>query len=240
MRVLFVQQQDDCPPALVGERLAELGAQIEVVEARTKRFPDPARFDLVVPLGSEDSAADDRLPYLRAEWELLDRAVAADVPVFGICFGAQLLCRVLGGVVREAAGGPEIGWLPIETDAPELVESGPWLSWHVDVMELGAGSVEIARSPAGPQAFAHGRHLGVQFHPEVTTDILRSWAANDGGSLAGLGIEPTELFAESETMADANRERAGRLVDRLLVRDRGSRGRAPGGPSRTSGSPQAR
>ena len=239
MRVLFVQQQDDCPPALVGERLAELGAEIEVVEARARRFPDPTDFDLVVPLGSEDSAADERLPYLRAEWELLDRAVAADVPVFGICFGAQLLCRVLGGEVHEAASGPEIGWLPIETAAPELVEPGPWLSWHIDVMELGAGSLEIARSPAGPQAFTHGRHLGVQFHPEVTTEIVRSWAANDGRSLTRLGIEPADLFAESDTMAGANRERANRLVDRVL-RGPGSPVRAPEGPSRTIGSPQGR
>jgi GMP synthase (glutamine-hydrolysing) len=231
VRVLFVQHQDDCPPALVGERLAELGAEIEVVDARAPRFPDPAGFDLVVPLGAADSAADDSLPYLRAEWELLDRAVAADVPVFGICFGAQLLCRVLGGAVIESPLGPEIGWLSVDTDDAELVEPGPWLSWHRDVMELSEGCVEVAHTAFGPQAFTHGRHIGLQFHPEVTTDILRSWAAADGRSLARAGVDADALFTESDDRADQARERAYRLVDRVLTRATGWL-RDPGSPVR--------
>jgi GMP synthase (glutamine-hydrolysing) len=217
VRVLFVQHQDDCPPAMVGDRLAALGATCEVVEAQAPRLPDPTGFDLVVPLGSDDSAADDSVPYLHRERELLDRAVRAGVPVFGICFGAQLLCRVLGGSVRPAAGGPEIGWLPVETSRADLVEPGPWLVWHLDVMEPGPDTLEIARTPVGAQAFVHGPHLGVQFHPEATRASVQVWADHYRSSLDRLGIVPAALLAETAERAEEARQRVHALVDRVLA-----------------------
>ena len=218
MRVLYVQHQDDCPPGLVGERLAMLGAEQLVVDARESPLPDPAGFDLVVPLGSDDSAVDESVEYLRAEWELLERAVQARVPVLGICFGAQLLCRVLGGTVRRNAGGPEIGWLRVGTDDPGLVEPGPWLVWHLDVMEPGPDSVVVARTGVAVQAFSHGPHLGVQFHPEVTVASARVWAEHYRSSLDRLGIEPAALVTETVQRAEVTRRRAYDLVDRVLAR----------------------
>jgi GMP synthase-like glutamine amidotransferase len=116
--VLCVQHQDDCPPGYVGQRLVDLGAHLEVVDARQGRLPDPREFDLVVSLGSDDSAHDDTVPYLRQEWEVLETAVRAEVPVLGICFGAQLLSVVLGGSVAPLPDGPEIGWLTVRTGHP--------------------------------------------------------------------------------------------------------------------------
>lgn len=218
MRVVFVQHQDDCPPGLVGERLADLGATLEVVDARSPRLPDPGEFQLVVPLGSDDSAADESLPYLRGEWELLERAVGVGVPVFGICFGAQLLCRVLGGRVSPAPGGPEIGWLPVDTVDTDVVGPGPWLVWHLDVMEPGPDSTGIARTAVGAQAFTHGPHLGVQFHPEATLASVRVWAEHYRSSLDRLDIAPAALLAETAARSAAARRRADALVDRVLSR----------------------
>lgn len=217
MRVLFVQHQDDCPPGLVGERLAALGATIEVAEAREPRLPHPAGFDLVVPLGSGDSAADESVSYLRREWELLDRAVQGGVPVFGICFGAQLLCRVLGGRVRRMPDGPEIGWLPVETAAPGVVAPGPWLAWHFDRMEPGPHSVQVASSRLAAQAFVHGPHVGVQFHPEATADSVRAWAARYGDSLAALGVDPDGVVAETRARTVRGYRATDELVDRVLA-----------------------
>jgi len=217
VRVLHVQHQDDCPPGLVGERLAELGADQLVVDARDP-LPDPTGFDLVVTLGSDDSAADESVPYLRREWALLARAVRANVPVLGICFGAQLLCRVLGGTVRPAPGGPEIGWLRVDTTEPDLVEPGPWLVWHLDLMEPGPESTVVARTDVGVQAFRHGPHLGVQFHPEATLASVRVWAERYRGSLDRLGLDPTALLEETERRAAQARARLDALVDRMLAR----------------------
>lgn len=217
MRALFVQHQADCPPGLVGERLAELGAVVEVAQARSHRLPDPAGFDLVVPLGSSDSAGDESVPYLRREWSHLERAVEIGVPVFGICFGAQLLCRVLGGRVRRMPV-PEIGWLPVESTDPDVVAPGPWLSWHFDRMEPGTSSVEVARSRHAAQAFVHGPHVGVQFHPEATVASVGAWVARYGDSLARFGIDPATLVAETRERTGAGHGPTDELVDRVLAR----------------------
>lgn len=216
MRALFVQHQDDCPPGHVGERLAQLGAELTVVQAKDAEWPDPAGFDLVVPLGSDDCAGDESVAYLRGEWELITRAVALDVAVFGICFGAQLLCRVLGGAVTSAGAQMEIGWLPLGESA-EPVGAGPWLLWHQDVMQLGPASRLAGRSPAGVAAFTHGRHVGVQFHPEATIASIEVWADHYREQLAELGIAPATMVATAAARAAESRTAAFALVDRVLA-----------------------
>jgi GMP synthase (glutamine-hydrolysing) len=214
VRVLFVQHQADCPPGLVGDRLIELGCRLDVVDARSP-LPDPTDYQLVVPLGSEDSAADESVPYLRAEWALLDAAIAAGIPVFGICFGAQLLCRVLGGTVGPAPDGPEVDWMSVEVDGPDKVLAGPWLSWHHDTMVPPPGSA-LAHSAAGVQTYVVGRNVGVQFHPEATSAAARDWAAGDAATLEQLGVDPESLVARVED-GERARARVADLVDWVLA-----------------------
>lgn len=219
-RALFVQHQDDCPPGYVGERLEQRGATVEVVDARSGQLPDPREFGLVVSLGSDDSAYDESVPYLRRESELLATCVAEHVPVFGICFGSQLLTRVLGGSVYRSPDGPEIGWLSVDSTDPSLVESGPWLVWHLDVMGPPPNGREIARTPVGTQAFVHGPHVGVQFHPEATPDSAAIWADHYRDSLHQVGLVPDELLAETRGRQAEARNRAHALTDRIVDRAR--------------------
>lgn len=214
MRVLFIQHQDDCPPGYVGDRARQRGFELDVVEAASGEFPDPRDYDLVVPLGSDDAAYDDTVGYLPAEHRLLDAAVGAGVPVFGICFGAQLLARTLGGRVWQAEG-PEIGWLRPEITEPDLVEQGPWLVWHLDVMSCPPGGTELARTPVALQAFRYGPHVGVQFHPEAVPASAAVWADHYSSSLAELGIDPGTLLAETWRDRDEARQRGYRLFDRV-------------------------
>lgn len=211
-RILFLQHQDDCTPGYLGERAEQRGLALDVIPA-TGDLPDPRDYDLVVPLGSDDAAYDDSVPYLQPEMALLRAAVEADVPVLGVCFGAQLLARTLGGEVRPAAG-PEIGWLRVHTTDPALVEAGPWLVWHLDVLSCPPGGTEIARTDVAVQAFTHGPHLGVQFHPEATLSSIEEWARRYRSSLDSLAIDPEVLLAESRRGRAAARERAHRLFDR--------------------------
>lgn len=216
--VLCVQHQDDCPPGYVGARLAELGATLEVVDARQGRLPDPREFDLVLSLGSDDSAHDEEVTYLRSEWEVLEAAVHANVPVFGICFGAQLLSRVLGGSVAPLPDGPEIGWLPVHTDDSALVDRGPWLIWHLDAMTAPPGADVLAWTDRATQAFALGQRVGVQFHPEVTMTGAAVWAAHYRDHLIGLGLDPDELLDQVRVRDPETRCRAATLTDRVLER----------------------
>src|SRR5262252_4331544 len=131
-----------------------------------------------------------------AERSFLDRLLAAEVPVLGICFGAQALARVLGARVYRLSA-PEIGWAWVTARCPALPE-GPWLSWHYDGFDLPAGAAELGANEVSLQAFSLGPHTGVQFHPEATQPIARSWVeiTNPAPDL----VEP--LFRDADEVWD--------------------------------------
>ncbi len=136
-------------------------------------MPATLDYDAVAILGSELTAYDDTLPWLAGELAFIERALAASVPVLGICFGAQALARVLGARLYRLAV-PEIGWAQVTSRCPGLAE-GPWLSWHRDAFDLPPGAAEIAANAVCVQGFSYGPHTGLQFHPEATQPIAESW-----------------------------------------------------------------
>jgi GMP synthase-like glutamine amidotransferase len=149
--------------------------------------PDPAGYDALIVLGGPMSANDD-LPFLYAEVEIIADAIARQQPVLGICLGAQLLARALGGSVRRNAA-PEIGWFPVQlTEAgredPLLGQvSDPFdvFHWHNDTFDLPPGATHLASSEAcGNQAYRAEKLLyGFQFHPEVTPEMIADWCTQD-------------------------------------------------------------
>lgn len=213
-RVLFLQHQDDCGPGYLGDRARELGFTVEIADlAAGDRPADPRRFAMVVPLGSDDSVLDTSVPYLAAERAFLADAVAHGVPVLGVCFGAQMLATVLGARVRPL-DRPEVGWLTVDTNEPEVVDGGPWLVWHMDALECPPGAELLATTPVAVQAFRHGPHLGVQFHPEATPRSARAWAAKYHETLGENGVDARELLDETDRRRLEARDRAAALLDR--------------------------
>lgn len=175
--LLLIEQEPVAPAGHLSDWLAARDIAFErVMPSAGQDVPDPLRYRGVVALGSERSAYDDHVSWVRRELGQLHRAVEADVPVLGICFGAQALARTLGAAVTRARR-PEIGWLEFESLRPDRVPSGPWFTWHSDVFALPEGAALLARNGHSTQAFAYGRNLGVQFHPEVTPAIIDQWLA---------------------------------------------------------------
>lgn len=218
---LVLEHEADAPAGLLAEWAAERGIALEVfawhdADALARATPDVADRPFVVVLGSEASAFDDAVPWLAAERALLDRALAEDVPVLGICFGGQHLARALGGTVARASR-PEVGWLEVESLDPPLVPPGRYLQWHRDAFTLPPSAELLARSPVGPQAFRHGRHLGVQFHPEVTPAIAMGWATDYPNSVEAAGTTVAAVRAGGEEHAAEARLRAFALFDAFLV-----------------------
>jgi GMP synthase-like glutamine amidotransferase len=230
LRVLIIQHEDPTPPGLVTEWLDEHEADAERFRIDLEdREVDPTRYDLIVSLGSEFAAFDDSRSFVPREARLMGRAVEADVPVLGLCFGGQMLARVLGGEVYR---GPEseIGWLPVRTRDPELVPEGPWFQWHFDTFTTPPGASLIAESDLGPQAFVAGRSLGLQFHPEVTPEIMDDWVRAYRHELDDEGVDPDALLEETEQRAKESRRTSWQLFDRYLDKvARLSSVAAPGG-----------
>lgn len=230
MRALFLQHDHVSPPGPVAQAFADRGFEIveQVVvsadnyEHPNVKFdhPNPTDFDVLVPMGAPWGAWDDACigTWLTPELDWLRAAQAADVPIFGICFGGQALARALGGSV---APGPraEIGWHVIQSDDTEFIPNGPWFQWHYDRWQLPPGATEIARSAIASQAYVIGRSLAVQFHPEVMSTTLEAWLQTDGEpALIADGQDPQTLVRMCRAFdADAT-QRAHDLVGQFLTR----------------------
>jgi GMP synthase-like glutamine amidotransferase len=216
LRALILQHEEPTPPGHVADWLAEHDALVETFRIDVEeRDVAPTDYDLVVSLGSEFAAFDDTKPFVPKEAELMRRAVDADVPVLGLCFGGQMLARVLGADVYRSEDS-EIGWLPIHSRDPDLVPDGPWFQWHFDRFTLPPGATLIAESDAGPQAFVAGKSLGLQFHPEVTTEIMDHWVRVYRHELDADGVDPDGLLEETKRLAPESRRMAWQLLERFL------------------------
>ena len=216
LRALILQHEEPTPPGLVTEWLGEHGASLETFRIDLDdRELDPTDYDLIVSLGSEYAAFDDSKPFVQREARLMRRAVDADVPVLGLCFGGQMLARVLGGEVYRSQTS-EIGWLPVRSSDPELVPEGPWFQWHFDTFTTPPGATVIAETDVGPQAFREGRSLGLQFHPEVTTRIMDDWVRVYRHELDGDGVDPDALLEETYRRAPESRRMSLQLLERYL------------------------
>jgi len=177
-RLLVVEHDPDAPAGLLDGWAAASGLAVTTARLHSgDPLPSAAgACDAAVVLGSEQTAYDDTVPWLAGELAHVARLLTAGVPVLGICFGAQVLARVLGARLYRL-DAPEIGWVRVTSKHPDLAE-GPWPSWHRDAFELPPGAAELAANEVCLQAFTIGPHAGVQFHPEATEPIVASWLAN--------------------------------------------------------------
>ena len=227
-RALVIEHDESGPAAGVGERLVEHGYQLDVFRVLddqadpvcTKAYPDATSYDVLVVTGSPWSVTDtDSIgSWIGREIEMVRTAHDAGVAVLGLCFGGQVLSTALGGEVRRV-DTPEFGWHEVDTDLPDAIAPGPWFEWHYDGFTVPDGATEIARTAVSPQAFRIGRSVGTQFHPEITTEIVRRWIDMDGRALRAHGVDPAVMAARTADKVVANRARSDVLVDWFLDGD---------------------
>jgi GMP synthase (glutamine-hydrolysing) len=167
-----------------------------------------------VVLGGPMSANDDiALPGLRAELDWIPHALASGKPFLGICLGAQLLARALGArVVPHPDGVAEIGYFPVQptaAGAPFFIEPLYVYHWHCEGLELPREAVLLAEGERFPnQAYRYGDNaFGIQFHPEVTFDIMEEWLQKAAPRLALPGAQPSELHRVGRDRHDVTFER---------------------------------
>ena len=215
-RVVVIRHHDIDSAGFIADAFEARGASLAV-----HLFPGEARLpaldgaDHVVVLGAVNSVNDPD-PWIAEELAWLRAADAAGVPVLGICFGAQALCAALGGRV-EAMGRHEIGWVLVDSLDHDVIPAGPWLEFHHDRCLLPATAAVLARNDTAVQAFRIGRHLAVQFHPEVDGPQLKRWLdAHTDADAGKLGIDPDQFLADTIREEPAARARADRLVAAAL------------------------
>jgi GMP synthase-like glutamine amidotransferase len=203
MRVLSVTHGPSVPGGVFEETVERAGHRLERWSVPLADAPAaPTDYDAVLVFGGAMHPDEDaRHGWLEGEVEYLRHALDADVPLFGVCLGAQLIARAAGASVGPAPE-PEVGWLAVElTDAgredavlgvlPPRFEA---FQWHHYTFAVPAGGAELAASSACTQAFVAGRARGIQFHAEVTREMVEAWIATDGHELP---LSPAELRSET-------------------------------------------
>jgi len=227
-RVLFLRNEHIATEALLGEAFTEHGFDVETFDvvpaersddpAGDVTFPDPAGYDVLVPLGASWPVYDEALrsTWVGAEMQLMRDAAERGTALLGVCFGGQLIAQAFGGTVARSSH-PEIGWHDVHSDRPDLVPGGPWFQWHFDRWTLPPGATELARTSNASQAFALGRAMALQFHPEVDADLLKVWlAADHNGEVATAGLTHDELFSRTAELAEDAASRIRGLVRGFL------------------------
>jgi GMP synthase-like glutamine amidotransferase len=216
-RALFLHHHLEDNPGLIGQAFVSRGYEIELalVDASSP-MPTLDGIEVLVVLGSNHSVYD---PDIVASWfarelDLMRDAVAKNIPILGICFGAQALCVLHGGVVSKAPEA-EIGWYEVEPLNNSKIVPGPWFEFHFDRCELPSEAIVWATSPRAAQAFCVGNNVGVQFHPEIDDVQLQDWFSA-GGDYPRQFPSQNELLEQTRRETPLAKERAMELVNVFL------------------------
>jgi GMP synthase-like glutamine amidotransferase len=156
--------------------------QLVKIDAGDAVPTDPGAYGGIAFMGGPMSANDD-LPWIREALTLIRRAVGSDVPVIGHCLGGQLMAKALGGVVTRNPA-KEIGWGDVrivESDVSrrwlgDVPAAFPAFHWHGETFSSPPGATRILSSAhCENQAFALGKHFGMQCHVEMTPQLIGDW-----------------------------------------------------------------
>jgi GMP synthase (glutamine-hydrolysing) len=210
MNVLAVVHGADAPPGSFGDVVAEQGHGLDTWRIATEPAPPrPADdYGAVMLFGGAmhaDQEADH--PWLGDEHAFIQGLLERGTPLLGVCLGAQLAAKAAGARVARTVE-PEIGWyeveLTVDAAGDPVLGALPGrfsaFQWHFYGFDVPAGGRELARSAVCPQAFRLGEAAwGVQFHPEVTREIVASWVEESPEEVPG---SADELLAETDRRID--------------------------------------
>ncbi len=172
------------------------------IDADVALPPGADQFSGLVFMGGPMSVSDD-LPWIAPELALIRQAVADDIPLLGHCLGGQLISKALEGVVSRSAV-KEFGWGEVSVADNSVARE--WFGdlskfesfhWHGETFTLPDGATRLLSSRyCENQAFALGKHFGMQCHVEMTEEMVQVWCAAGTGEVAG-GAEPPVQSVEA-------------------------------------------
>lgn len=210
-RILVVLHQETSSPGRLGQALVRRGYALDV---RRPRYGDPLPASLSEHAGSVifggPMSANDPDDFVRAEIDWLSVPLKEGKPFLGICLGAQMLAKHLGGRVEgHQAGMAEIGYYTLEaTDHGRSVMS-EWpthvYQWHREGFDVPTGSHLLARGEIFEnQAFRVGpAAYGIQFHPELTYAMMNRWTVRGAERMKLPGAQGRQHHFHGRRVHDA-------------------------------------
>jgi GMP synthase-like glutamine amidotransferase len=193
--ILIVKHIEQEGPGLIGQFFRDDGWELRTIElGNGEKLPDSLHdISAVIILGGPMNVDEEDLyPFLKEEEKLIRKALIEEIPMLGICLGAQLIAKTCSAAVTKASE-KEIGWYHVTlTEEGQkdslfrgLPKNIPVFQWHEDTLELPANGVLLAQSKkCRNQAFRIGNNVyGLQFHVEVTDDMIEAWMKDEAGKV---------------------------------------------------------
>jgi GMP synthase (glutamine-hydrolysing) len=205
MRVLTIVHEAAAGPGKFGRVAAQRGVELVEWMPAERSPPDgalEANAGVLVLGGSVHPDQESDHPWLRGEKELIGGLLESGVPLLGVCLGAELLAEVAGGGSARMPR-PEIGWL--DTRLTRAGTKDPVLGglpkrfvgfqWHSYACEPPSGTVTLGGDDGRLDAFRIGDAWGIQFHAEVTAEILTGWLEGHRGDpdAVAAGFDPAPV-----------------------------------------------
>ena len=221
--IAIIQNCEVESASLIGEYLKEKQRPYTVVHAyRGDALPAPAEISQLIVLGTPTSVTEYRqLPFMVEEFKLLTSGLRVDLPILGICFGAQFLAHALGARV-QANKVKEIGLLNVQLTEAGLADplfagfdrEFPVIQWHGDTWRNPFGTEWLVTSEnCKYQAFRRGTQVGLQFHLEADPEEIPLWCEAYATELAEEGLDGNTIIAEARANAEGCRALGYRLLD---------------------------
>ncbi|MCF6198879.1 MAG: gamma-glutamyl-gamma-aminobutyrate hydrolase family protein [Hyphomicrobiaceae bacterium] len=212
--ILLLLHQKNSSPGAVGRWLQKQGFELQIKHpTEGEELPENLEdYGGLIVFGGPMSANDD-CPEIKREINWLTQALEQSLPYLGICLGAQMMIRQLGGTIsKHDKGMVEIGYRRVEATplGKALIPHWPerFFQWHGEGFDLPAGTTALAHGQRFEnQSFSYGKHVfGVQFHPEVTSRIIERWTINAHDMLNKKGAHLSErLRADHQKYKNAQR-----------------------------------
>ncbi len=188
---------------------------------------DPADYSGIIILGGPMNVyEEDVYPYLKDEDILIKKAIHNDMPMLGICLGGQLIAKAAGAGVRKGEK-KEIGWYKLkltkESSSDQVFNILPQelnvFQWHGDTFDIPEGAVRLAGSELFPnQAYRLGSRIyGLQFHLEVTREMIHQWISEYSDELSTLDyINTSRIISETPAYIENLNRCAGLFFDKFF------------------------
>jgi GMP synthase-like glutamine amidotransferase len=219
LSVLVLQHDPDDGPGYLGDALRRRDARLTIIRLdKGEAITYLSAYDMLLVMGGTMNVyQEEKYPWLAEETLTIQEAVEADKPVLGVCLGGQLLAKALGAPVRIGAAR-EVGLIPVTLTPQgkadplfEGLEQVEAVEWHDDTFDIPSEAAALACSEGcANQAFRfRQRAYGLQFHPEVSPEMLTEWIKAEG--------DPAVDRSSFQRALETNVETLQRQADRLIA-----------------------
>jgi GMP synthase-like glutamine amidotransferase len=219
MKALILRHVQIEHAGVFNDTLSSKGIDIKYID-QAESLPQED-FDMLFVLGGYMGVYEsNQYPFLNREFKIIEHFLKAQKPVIGICLGAQMLAHVLGEKVYKGQNGKEIGWYQIKKENNHKFFNGfpdklMVFQWHQDTFDLPKNALRIYSSEKYQnQAFVYENAVGIQFHIELTKDMIKEWVEAYEEDLKQENIDKNSLIKED--FIKTTNELSYKLIENIL------------------------